>query len=94
MVEKPPAMQETWGGSLGGEDPLEKAMATQGISVLPRKHFKQQNVSLSLDSILDSILSKKKKKKNQKKKKIRANISKNLEIPKLDFSFIFLKIEL
>ena len=57
MVKKLPTMQETWVGSLGGEDAPEKAMATQGISVLPCKHFKQQNVSLSLDSILDSILS-------------------------------------
>ena len=68
MVKKPPAMQETWVGSLGGEDPLEKAMATQGISVLPCKHFKQENVSLSLDSTLDSILFKKKK-KNQNKRR-------------------------
>ena len=28
MVKNPPAMQETWVGSLGGEDPLEKGMAT------------------------------------------------------------------
>ena len=27
-VENLPAMQETWVGSLGGEDPLEKGMAT------------------------------------------------------------------
>ena len=93
MVKKPPAMQETWVGSLGGEDPLEKAMTTQGISVLPCKHFKQQNVSLSLDSTLDSILFKKKKSK-QKKRKTRAISSKNPKIPKLDFSFIFLKTEL
>ena len=28
MVKNPPAMQETWLHSLGGEDPLEKGMAT------------------------------------------------------------------
>ena len=29
MVKNPPAMQETWVRSLGGEDPLEEGMATQ-----------------------------------------------------------------
>ena len=29
MVKNPPAMQETWVGSLGWEDPLEKGRATQ-----------------------------------------------------------------
>ena len=28
MVKNPPAMQETWLHSLGGEDPLEKGMTT------------------------------------------------------------------
>ena len=28
LVKNPPAMQETWVGSLGWEDPLEKGMAT------------------------------------------------------------------
>ena len=28
MVKNPPAMQEIWVRSLGGEDPLEKEMAT------------------------------------------------------------------
>ena len=28
MVKRLPAMQETWVGFLGGEDPLEKEMAT------------------------------------------------------------------
>ena len=28
LVEKPPAMQETWVQSLGWEDPLEKGIAT------------------------------------------------------------------
>ena len=31
MVENPPSMQETWIGSLGWEDPLEKEMATHSI---------------------------------------------------------------
>ena len=28
LVKNPPAMQETWVRSLGGEDPLEKGIAT------------------------------------------------------------------
>ena len=28
MVKNPPAMRETWVGSLGWEDPLEEVMAT------------------------------------------------------------------
>ena len=28
MVKNPPAMQETWVRSLGGEDPLQEGMAT------------------------------------------------------------------
>ena len=28
LVKNPPAMQETWVRSLGGEDPLQKGMAT------------------------------------------------------------------
>ena len=28
MVKNPPAMQETWVGALGREDPLEEGMAT------------------------------------------------------------------
>ena len=28
LVKNPPAMQETWAGSLGWEDPLEKGKAT------------------------------------------------------------------
>ena len=33
MVKNPPAMQETWIGSLGQEDPLEKGMATHSITL-------------------------------------------------------------
>ena len=29
VVKNPPAMQETWVLSLGGEDPLEEGMATR-----------------------------------------------------------------
>ena len=32
-VKHPPAMQETWVQSLGGEDPLEKEMATHSSVV-------------------------------------------------------------
>ena len=28
MIKNPPAMQETWVGSLGGVDPLEEGMGT------------------------------------------------------------------
>ena len=31
MVKNPPAMQETWVGFLGQEDPLEKEMATNPV---------------------------------------------------------------
>ena len=31
MVKNPPAMRETWVGSLGWEDPLEEVMATHSI---------------------------------------------------------------
>ena len=33
MVKHPPAMRETWVLSLGGEDPLEKEMATQSSTL-------------------------------------------------------------
>ena len=34
MVKNLPAMQETWVGSLGWEDPLEKEMATHSSVVV------------------------------------------------------------
>ena len=33
LVKNPPAMQETWVGSLGWEDPLEKEMATHSTTL-------------------------------------------------------------
>ena len=33
MVKNLPAMQETWVGSLGQEDPLEKGMATDSSTL-------------------------------------------------------------
>ena len=36
LVKNPPAMWETWGRSLGQEDPLEKGKATHS-SILPRE---------------------------------------------------------
>ena len=33
MVKSPPAMQETWVRSLGGEDPLEEGMAPRSSSL-------------------------------------------------------------
>ena len=37
MVKRLPTMWETWDRSLGGEDPLEKEMATHS-SILARKN--------------------------------------------------------
>ena len=34
LVKNPPAVQETWVGFLGWEDPLEEGMATQNTPVL------------------------------------------------------------
>ena len=34
LVKDPPAIQETWAGYLGQDDPLEKGMATH-FSILP-----------------------------------------------------------
>ena len=34
MVKNTPVMQETWGRSLGREDPLEKGMATHSRNLL------------------------------------------------------------
>ena len=36
IVKNPPVMQETWVRSLGGEDPLEKGMATPSSIVVWR----------------------------------------------------------
>ena len=36
LVKNPPAMRETWVGSLGWEDPLEKGKATHS-SILARR---------------------------------------------------------
>ena len=36
LVKNPPAMRETWVGSLGWEDPLEKGTATDS-SILARR---------------------------------------------------------
>ena len=33
LVKNPPAMQETWGQTLGGEDLLEEAMATHSSPI-------------------------------------------------------------
>ena len=38
-VKRLPAMQETWVRSLGGEDPLEKEMETQGWGSLVGSHL-------------------------------------------------------
>ena len=33
MIKKPPAMQESWVQSLGGEDPLEEGVATHSSTL-------------------------------------------------------------
>ena len=43
MVKNLPATQETWVRSLGGEDPLEKGMATQS-SILGGESHKQRSL--------------------------------------------------
>ena len=40
MVKNLPAVQETWVGSLGWEDPMEKGVATHPI-FLPRKFHRE-----------------------------------------------------
>ena len=42
MVESPPAMQETWVCSLGGEDPLEKGRATHSSSLAWRNPWTEE----------------------------------------------------
>ena len=44
VVTKLPAVHETWVQSLGGEDPLEKKMATHS-SILPRKFYGQRSLA-------------------------------------------------
>ena len=43
MVKNLPAIQETWVRSLGGEDPLEKGMATHS-SILPGEFHGQRSL--------------------------------------------------
>ena len=43
LVKNLPAMQETWVRSMGGEDPLQKEMATQSI-FLPGKSHEQRSL--------------------------------------------------
>ena len=44
MVKNPPAMQETQVRSLGGEDPLEKEMATTPV-FLPEESHEQRSLA-------------------------------------------------
>ena len=44
-VKSPSAMRETWVGSLGGEDPLEKGMATHSSILLPREFHGQRSLT-------------------------------------------------
>ena len=43
-VKNPPAIQETWVQSLGGEDPLEKGMVPTPV-LLPREFHGQRNLA-------------------------------------------------
>jgi len=43
MVKNLPAVQETWVGSLGWEDPVEKGVATHPF--LPRKFHRQRSLA-------------------------------------------------
>ena len=47
MVKHLPAMQETRVRSLGGEDPLEKEMATHSSSLLGKSHGQRSLVGCS-----------------------------------------------
>ena len=46
MVNNPPAMRETWVGSLGWEDPLEKGIATQSSILAWRIPWTEEPVRL------------------------------------------------
>ena len=46
MVKNLPAMQETWAQSLGGEDPLEKDMATHSSILAWRIPWTEEHGSL------------------------------------------------
>ena len=50
MVKNPPAMQETWVPSLGGEDPLEEGMKLQYFG-----HLIRRTDSLEKTLMLDKI---------------------------------------
>ena len=53
LVKNQPAMEETWVGSLGWEDPLEKGMATHSNSPWSHKELDTaERLSLSPDSKL------------------------------------------
>ena len=54
MVKDPPAMQETWAWSLGGEDPLEKGMATHSsilVWEIPRTEESGELQSMGLQRV-------------------------------------------
>ena len=67
-------------------------MTTQGISVLPCKHFKQQNVSLSMDSTLDSILFTKKKNQNKRREKQEQSVLRTPKYQNLTFPLFFSRL--
>ena len=47
MVKNPPAMQETWVRFLGGDDPLEKEMATHSNILVWRIPWTEELVGYS-----------------------------------------------
>ena len=46
-AKNPPAMQEMKGGSLGGEDPLEKEIATHSVFLPGKSHGQRSLVGYS-----------------------------------------------
>ena len=54
MVKKPPAMQETQVLSLGGEDPLEKGMATHSSSLAWRIPWTEEPGGLQFMRVKES----------------------------------------
>ena len=54
MVKNLPVMQETWGRSLGGEDPLEKEMATHSSILAWRVPWTEEPGGAAVHGVLKS----------------------------------------
>ena len=53
MVKNPPAMQETWVQSLGGEGPLEEGMAPHSV-FLPGESHGQRSLEATVHGVTES----------------------------------------